>query len=61
MVQTQKTPIKVEVGGRVDGSVNVDIEGSDFKKDLLRDSYFLEELTSKIEERVKYNDKVSGL
>mgnify|MGYP001336992940 CR=1 FL=1 len=61
MVQTQKTPIKVEVGGRVDGSVNVDIEGSDFKKDLLRDSFFLEELTSKIEQRVTLRDNTSGL
>jgi hypothetical protein len=61
MVQTQKTPIKVEVGGRVDGSVNVDIEGSDFRKDLLRDSFFLEELTSKIEQRVKIREKTSGL
>ena len=61
MVQTQKTPIKVEVGGRVDGSVNVDIQGSDFKKDLLRDSYFLEELTSKIEQRVTLRDNTSGL
>jgi hypothetical protein len=61
MLQTQKTPIRVEVGGRVDGSVNVDIEGSDFKKDLLRDSYFLEELTDKIEQRVTLRDNTSGL
>ena len=61
MVQTQKTPIRVEVGGKVDGTVNVEIAGSDFKKDLLRDSFFLEELTSKIEQRVTLRDKTSGL
>jgi hypothetical protein len=61
MLQTQSTPIRVEVGGSVDGSVNVAIEGSDFKKDLLRDSYFLEELTSKIEQRVTLRDNTSGL
>mgnify|MGYP003632423532 FL=1 len=58
---TQTAPIRVEVGGKVDGTVNVEVAGSDFKKDLLRDSFFLEELTSKIEQRVTLRDNTSGL